>query len=181
VTDILALDLATCTGWTRGKVGAEPVFGSLRFGKSGATNNAVFGNALRWISGLLEPQPRPDIIIVESMLPPEAKLGTTSRDVRDRLAGLHGIIRGVAFLRGIYEIQQASVNDVRGHFIAMRGLKRDEAKAAVMQRCRKLGWLVINDNEADACALWHYAVCLLDPEQALRVSPLFNKDLRTSA
>lgn len=182
MTDILALDIATYSGWARGPVGADaPAFGSLRFGSKGCTSNAVFGACLKWLSAALEPQPRPDIVIIELMLPPEAKVGRTSRDVRDRLAGLHGIIRAVAFLRGIYEIQEASVGDVRGHFIGVRNLQRDHAKLEVLSRCRQLGWMVEDDNQADACALWHFACCLIDPELALRVSPLFNRALRASA
>ena len=41
------------------------------------------------------------------MLPPEASRGATSRAVRDRLAGLQGIVKGVAHLRGIGEIAEA--------------------------------------------------------------------------
>src|SRR5262245_26701602 len=140
MTDILALDIATCCGWARGHVGGMPTAGSIRFGQPGATNNAVFGNALKWISKLLEPQPRPDIVIMEALLPPDAKVGHTNRGVRDRLAGLHGVMRSVAYLRGISEIAEASVGDVRAHFIFDRHLKREAAKREVMNQCKMMGW-----------------------------------------
>jgi hypothetical protein len=177
VTDILALDLATVTGWARGQIGEQPTFGSIRFGKGNDVNNAIFGRALRWISETLQPQPRPDILILEAMLPPTVKVGKTSRDVRDRLAGLHGIFRGVAYLRSVGEIAEASVGDVRAHFIGIRTAKRVTAKHLTMERCKRLGWQVQNDNEADAIALWSYACGLIDPQTALNVVPLFNRRL----
>jgi hypothetical protein len=150
----------------------------VRFGKSGASDNAVFSHCLTWLSRQLEPKPRPDLLVVEGMLPPGAKLGHTSADVRDRLAGLHGIVRAVAFLRGIYRIEEHSVGDVRAHFIGDRMLKREAAKRETLRRCRALGWPVDDDDAADACALWSFAASLIDPAQALKLSPLFNKALR---
>jgi len=111
-------------------------------------------------------------------LPPAAMINQTSRAVRDRLAGLHGVIRAAARRRGIGEISDVGVGDVRQHFIGTRSLKRDEAKKAVIDQCLLLDWRINNDNEADACAIWSFAVSLIDPKQALRVSPLFNRKLR---
>lgn len=177
MTQILAIDVATRCGWARGDVHGQPIAGSIRFGGLHASANAVFGNALKWISQLLEPQPRPDIVILESMLSPDAKVGATSSAVRDRLAGLHGVIRGVAFLRGIPEIAEASVGDVRAHFIGTRGMKSAPAKRETILRCRLLNWNAVDDNAADALALWSYATSLIDPKLALRVVPMFNRRL----
>jgi hypothetical protein len=179
---ILALDLATRCGWAKGRVGDDPpTFGSIRFGAAGASDAAVFAHCLRWLSAELEPQPRPDILMIESMLPPEAKVGNTTGAVRDRLAGLHGIVRAVAHLRGIHDIGETSVQSVRAHFISNGKLKRDAAKAEVVRVCRALDWNVDNDNEGDACALWSYAVSLIDPSQTVKLSPLFNKAIRATA
>jgi hypothetical protein len=182
MTDVLALDIATTIGWARGNVGdTDPQFGSLRFAKPGSSSNAVFGNAIKWLTATLEPMPRPDIVIIESLLPVLAKAGQTDRETRDRLYGLHAIVRGVCFLRGVYEIQEASVQAVRGHFIGVHNLRREPAKAEVMAQCKRIGWAVENDDEGDACALWHYATCLIDPVLGTRVSPLFNAKLRANA
>jgi hypothetical protein len=211
MTDILALDIATRTGFARGRVAcrcancdstrtieeirrggglsccperkmqlAPPIAGSIRFGQPSASDNAVFAHCLRWLSELLEWEPRPEMIIVESLLSPTAKAGHTSRNVRDRLAGLHGVVRAVSFLRGCYRIDEVSVGDVRGHFIGERSLKRDAAKRAVMRRCQQLGWSVDDDNQADALALWSYAAALIEPDWGLQLSPLFNKNLRAA-
>lgn len=178
--DILALDIATTTGFARGRSdAAKPTCGSTRFGSANASNNAVFGACLRWIAQILKPEPRPDLLIVEAMLPPGARVGTTSRDVRDRLAGLHGCIRGVAHLHGVHRIEQATVGDVREHFIQDRGLKRDPAKRAVLERGRALGWISDRDlDAADALALWSFARSGIDPQRALEVLPMFNRSLR---
>lgn len=182
VSTILAIDLATKTGWCRGAVGETPEFGSMNFGwsktkvREASSSDDVFASAIDWMSELLDPLP--DILILESMLPPEAMKNKTSRQVRDRLAGLHGIIRGVARRKGVGEITEAAVGDVRAHFINARNLKRDNAKQTTIDRCQSLGWDVANDNEADACALWSYACALIDPVTALSVVPLFNKRLR---
>ena len=178
MTDILALDLATTSGIARGRVGSTPTADTVPFAKhAGASNEAVFARALSWLSTYLQADP-PDLIFVEAMLPPDAMKNETSRAVRDRLAGLHGIICAVAYLRGIHRIEAVTVGNIRGHFLGERALRRDAAKAATVERCRALGWKCENDNEGDALALWSYACAQIDPTTALQVSPLFNKALR---
>jgi hypothetical protein len=179
VIDILALDVATCTGFCRGAPGDAPAqIGSVRFGSVNASDNAVFAHALKWASKLLEPEPRPTIIVLEAMLPPMVKVGNTSAAVRDRLAGLHGVIRAVAHLRGIYDIDEYSVSEIRRHFLGDHLIKRKLAKSETMLRCRQLGWVVDDDNQADAAALWSLAASMIDPTLSLKLSPLFNKQLQ---
>jgi hypothetical protein len=172
---ILGLDVATRCGWARGRLGETPIAGSVRFGSSSTNENVIFAAALDWASSFLQPQPRPDVVMIEAMLPPDAMRGATSKAVRDRLAGLHGVIRAVASLRGVGKIETCSVGDVRSHFIGHRGAKRDVAKRETMRRCAKLGWDTKDDNAADACAVWSYACALIDPALALRLTPLFNR------
>ncbi len=182
MTLILALDVATTTGFALGRPadGAPAQIGSIRFGNAKASNNAIFAHALKWISKLLEPEPRPMTLILEAMLPPMVKSGHTSTDVRNRLAGLHGVIRAVAHLRGVYEIAEYSVTDIRRHFLGDHMIKREQAKTETVRRCIALGWPVEDDNAADACALWSLGASLIDPTLALRLSPLFNKQLRVN-
>jgi hypothetical protein len=169
---IVGLDLATTTGWARGAPGEIPRCGIVRFaGSEGASNNAIFANALKWFSEFLKDEPRPTSIILEAMLPIEALKGETSRQTRDLLAGLHGIVRAVGHCRGVYEIADVSVLAVRQHFCGKRTAKKED----VLERCRTLGWDAGNHNAADACATWHFACSLVRPEVALQVSPLFGK------
>ena len=174
--EILALDLATRTGWARGAPGQRPVSGSVQFGKPEASNNAVFAHALTWTSTLLESKPRPTVIIIEGLLPYYAKQGATSRKTHERLSGLHAIVRAVAYLRGIYEVSDAGAQQVRRHFIGEGSLARDAAKLAVIHRCNKLGWNPVDDNAADALALWDFACCVMNPELSIKRTPLFERE-----
>jgi hypothetical protein len=172
---VLGLDIATTLGWARGCVDAPaPTCGTIRFGKVSTSVPEIFGNAIRWAEAYIGGS-KPDILVVEGLLPPQAMLGETSRAVRDRLCGLHGIILGVAHNAGVGEIVTASVGDVRNHFLGRRDLKRIQAKAAVMEKCKSLGWTVADDNQGDAAATWSFACALIDPKLALRGSPLFNR------
>ena len=173
---ICALDVATRTGWAVGRPSEQPTAGSIRFGQFYSEPREIFGSALKWFSEFLRAMPvMPDTLILEAMLPPDAMRGKTSRAVRDRLAGLHGVMIAVAHLRGVGKIAEASVGDVRAHFIGDRACKRDAAKRAVMVQCEAQGWNAPDHNAADACALWSYACALVRPELALRVVPLFHR------
>jgi hypothetical protein len=86
-------------------------------------------------------------------------------------------VRAVSHLRGVYDIREAGVGQVRNHFIGYSNLKRDDAKAHVVSRCRQLGWMASTNNDnnaADALALWSFAVAEIDPQWGLQLSPLFN-------
>jgi hypothetical protein len=175
---ILALDLATTCGWARGEPGSVPVCGAVRFGNADSKADAVFAEALVWFSNFLKAEPRIDMLMLESLLPMEAMKGETSRATRDRLAGLHGVVRAVACARGIGEIAEVSVLSVRHHFCGMRNSSKDD----VLEKCRELGWPAQDHNAADAAATWSFACALVKPETALQVSPLFGKrPMRVSA
>jgi hypothetical protein len=176
--DIIAFDIATTTGWARGRVGTTPSSGSKRFGTVEASPGAVFKHAMEWFEETLTNAAPPSIVVWEALLPPTAKQGETQAHVRDRLAGLHAIVLGTAHRFGIYQTAIYQVADIRQHFIGHRNLKTVKAKRAVVERCRALGWPCESDDAGDALAAWHFACSLIDPAQALKVSPLFNKQLR---
>jgi hypothetical protein len=65
---------------------------------------------------------------------------------------------------------------VRRHFIDLSACAKGESKMMVQRKCKSLGWLEhVDADAADACALWSYQAGLLDPEQAIRISPLFHR------
>jgi Holliday junction resolvasome RuvABC endonuclease subunit len=174
ITRILALDLATHIGWALGDVGGVPRFGTESMGKTSSSPGAVFGNCVKWTSEFLrDADPRPDIIVIESLLPDEAVSGHTNKRTKERLAGLHGVVRGVAHCRGVFQVATYPTQEVRRHFIGIGTLKREKAKVAVMEHCRTMGWDVQTDDEADALALWHFACCLIDPSVGIRATPMF--------
>lgn len=173
--DLLALDIATTTGWARGRVGPEaPQCGSVRFSKPGASQLAICGRALEWAIATIT-APLPDIVAIEGLLPPHVIRGKSKVD-HDLLAHLHGIIMGVCFMRGVYNVHKYPVSSVRAHFIDLSACAKGEAKMMVQRKCKSLGWLELADDDAaDACALWSYQAALIDPEQAIRISPLFGR------
>jgi hypothetical protein len=172
--EILALDVATTTGWARGVPGETPTCGSIRFGARDASHNAILAACFDWLVEATRER-RPDILVVEDLLPFGAARGRTTKKTGDLLGALHGVVRLVAFKRAIFNFHAVSANDVRGHFIDGRSYKRADAKRYVLAQCRKLGWPAEDEDAADACALWHFWCARINPMTALQVSPLFNK------
>jgi hypothetical protein len=168
---ILALDLASVTGWACGEPGGVPVHGSIRFASAGASHEAVFTNAFTWLSRHCQVH-SPSIMVWEAPLATIFKRGSTNSNTTTLLYGLPAVAGLVAYRQGIYDIRKADTRDVRNHFIGSNP-KRVTAKPMVMSQCRKLGWQVEDDNEADALALWSYMCALIEPKQALRPTPLF--------
>jgi Holliday junction resolvasome RuvABC endonuclease subunit len=97
------------------------------------------------------------------------------------LIQLTGAIRAAAKRQGC-KVRLAAVQTVRKHFIGTAHLKRAEAKAATIARCKQLGWPVADgegrdsDDRADANAVWAYGMALLYPKWAPQTSPLFAKE-----
>jgi hypothetical protein len=174
VTDVLAFDVATTTGFARGPVGPKaPFCGSVRFGKPGTSQLAICGHALEWAIDTIKP-PLPDVVAIEDLLPPHVTRGKSNVD-HDLLAHLHGIIMGVCFMRGVYKVHKHPVRTIRNHFIDLSACAKGQAKRMVQDKCKQLGWLIEGHDAADAAACWSYACSLIDPEQAIRISPLFNR------
>jgi len=86
---------------------------------------------------------------------------------------LVGAVRAAAARANVRTHMVAS-STVRKHFIDSGGLKSKEAKRAVIERCRLLGWAVEDDNAADATACWSYGISLVAPKWSPRSTPLFS-------
>jgi hypothetical protein len=173
VTTLLALDVASRTGWAFGKVGDAPSSGSIAFAQPGSSIAAKSGNALKWSLEFLQDL-RPDEIVIEA---PIALKKHDNRNILDVVIGLPVAIKGVAFRLGIHKLTEVNAIDVRMFFLG-RNPKRDEAKRATIQRCRDLGFDVADDNEADAIAIWFYRSAILDPNVGTNLTALFRKGLR---
>jgi len=171
MTTILALDLASTAGWALGEPGAMPLHGTLRFASPGASHEAIFAGALKWMSDICTGH-KPGLIVWEAPMVTTFNRGNTTNNTTTVLYGLPAVIGAVAYLRGIYDIRKADTKDVRNHFIGSNP-KRAKAKPMVMRQCRAMGWEVSDDNEADALATWHYMCSLIEPKLAMRPTPLF--------
>ncbi len=169
---VLALDLATMTGWAVGEPGTAPRFGSMRFAREGHSMAAHFAGCMQWLADFNAVE-RPRLIVFEAPIPPVFKLGKTNMDTTRWLIGLCSVVEATLYGKG-FDVREASVSDVRRFFLGTGNIKRDDAKIATKRRCRELGWMVGDDNAADACALWLYQCALLDPNLAVRYTPLFS-------
>jgi hypothetical protein len=170
---ILALDLASTTGWAYGRPGTSPAYGSIRFAAVGASHEAIFAAAAKWMSDMCDAR-APDIVCWEAPLATVFKRGATNAATTALLYGLPAVIGAAAYLSGIYNLVKADTRDVRLHFIGSNP-KRAKAKSMVIKQCRAMGWDPQDDNEADGLATWHYTCSLIEPALALQPTPLFQR------
>lgn len=177
---ILALDLATRTGFARGRIGEQPMCGSIRLAGKGASHGAIGSGLVRWLGEELAKE-RPDILVLEAPLPAFAKRGMRNANADRILSGLCFLAEAVAHCRGIYDVREASSSAVRSYFVGSVHCTREQAKSWTITRCKSLGWLEsADDDAADACALWSYQCSLIDPLEGIRTAPLFGTKLSTS-
>lgn len=169
---ILSLDLASCTGWAHGKPGDNPTFGSLRFGERGASHARIYREFRSWLNGWITGG-KCQLMVYESSAIPSLMIGHTNAKTTRFLIGLCEHVEELCYER--VELREASVSQIRSHFLGTNRIARREAKVATMECCRRLGWNVTNDNEGDACALWSLQVAHLRPDLAVRQTPLFQR------
>lgn len=156
---ILALDIASLTGVAVGRPGSRPQAWTVDLGR---TDDVRFANALRMTDKLIR-EYQPTLVAIEAPVggPKTSHL----------LVGLVACVRGACKARGA-PVEAFNIASIRKHFVgghvtsahyqhlppkARKLAARKAGKAAVMNRCRSLGWPVVDDNEADACALWDFA------------------------
>jgi len=172
---VLALDLASVAGWACGEPGGVPAHGSIRFASAGASHEAIFAAALKWISDKITFY-EPKTIVWEAPMATSFNRGRTTSNTTTLLYGLPAVIGAVAYLRTVYDVRKATTRDVRQHFIGQNP-KGHIGKKLVVRQCRAMGWEVTDDNAADACALWHYTCALIEPKLALAPTPLFGRGM----
>lgn len=165
MTDILALDLATKSGWAFGPADPQtrPYSGVERFKKTGASEWEAFGNAITWTHTFFKLN-KPGDIVIEAPVSP-VMLAKTNVQTTRLLFGLAAVIGAVANRNGIYSINTVPSSSVRSKFIGRGNLKGDVAKKLVAEKCLKLGWIdeeQVNEyDRTDALALWAYRAGIL--------------------
>lgn len=162
------LDVATKTGWAFSD-GGEPSHGVLQFDKSSGEELAwLLVDAEEKLSALLG-RLKPELIGFESPILPATTNITTTR----KLYCLAGKVEEMALRRRIRCVE-ASSSEIRRHFLGRSAPRRSKkAKAAVMARCKMLGWNPIDHNSGDALAGLDYLLALERPSHALRTTALF--------
>lgn len=167
---VLALDLATRTGWACGRLLARPLTpmeaqlacppkpasGTLRF--QGATVGAFMADAHDRLADLLSLY-RPAGLIYEKPILPDR---TTPETVL-KLNGLAALASMLAHRAGIRWVRTAQPSKVKRHFCSSGAA----GKAGVLAACTARGWTgLASDDEADALALLDYAAHLAVLERA---------------
>lgn len=171
---ILALDLATVTGWAHvsplalaswPKTALEAAsmpglpfdVGTQQFPKTG-TDVGRFADAFHnWLVSMIEER-RPDSLVFEAPYADSKRHQQTAR----KLLGLAWHTEWCCLRMGV-RCSEANMTEYRKHFTGVGQAKRERMKALVMESCRARGWEVADDNEADAMALLDFAVACWRP------------------
>ena len=168
---VLALDLATTTGFAFGAPGSIPQCGHIRFASLGSSRAKVYRHFRSWLEQRWNVRNhQPDLIVFESPMQGMMLAGRTNIESLKMLGGLAEHLEEWCYEK--VELREASVSQVRSHFIG-KNMKSELAKRYTFQRCKQLGWPVETTDESDACALWDYQCCWLNPRLAVHTTPLF--------
>lgn len=155
---VLALDISkTCTGVAVDGEGGRPLASSFKGAANTPTNGRAGARFSKWLIRTIRDY---DV----ELLAVEAPIVANSRDDDSKiymnakivrvLMGLPFLAETTADLMGIQYAEYA-VQTVRRTFLGHG--RPPNAKRAVLERCRILGWVATNDNEGDALALWYHA------------------------
>lgn len=148
---ILALDLATRTGWAAWTPGeSAPRHGRRDLGRGRQLGSFIHG-ARMWLETLIQME-RPAIVAYEAPILPQK----TSQGAVRKLMGLVCEVEA-ACVGCRSEAVEVRASAARRFFTGDGGGKRAEVKARVIGQCRALGWQPASDDEADALAVLAYA------------------------
>ncbi|RJF80932.1 hypothetical protein D3877_11900 [Azospirillum cavernae] len=168
---VLALDLATNTGWALGRLPLQPLLpiearvqkppqpmsGWVRFGAPGCSVGAFADAAERWGRAFLTEHQPTGMIIEKPILPQE-----TNPDTVLKLNGLAAVFLMLAHRFSIRWVRNAQPSTVKKSFCGRGG----PGKEGVQAECLARGWRFATDDEADALALLDYAGHLAAKERA---------------
>jgi hypothetical protein len=188
---ILALDVATTTGYAIGEPGGRPIYGHHRAGKPRDGGGEVLAQFDRWLDALLV-QHRPAWVAFEAPYVPRiaprrvrtrtgqviavapAKGAPIDNNVIRRLYALCGLVELAAHRHGI-ACREAGSSEICRFFTGNGSWGgRAGKKAATQKACAVYGFPGVTEDEADALALWVYAEAVLFPRRTPRsAGPLF--------
>ena len=171
MASVLALDIATTTGFAFGPVGSaapataleasagaadpQPLSGTKRIGSKGTPDGDFYAAYERWLMDMISVN-SPDMIVYEAPFVGSGKHINTAK----RLLGLAAITEKIASQKGV-KIFDAHNATVRKHFCGRGSAPRKDLKRMVQEECDRRGWKYSDDNEADALALWDFSKACL--------------------
>lgn len=170
MASLLALDVATVTGWAFGPLHADgpTLSGHIRFGGDGAVDDDVFFKAMCWLTDQINVLD-PTIVAIEAPINSANPAGGSNAATLGRLIGLQSVLRTVVRATRPSLAKLVHVQSARKTFIGSGNLPGAQAKKLVQARCVALGWLTVEDmqaDRADACCVWAHQAVLQAPELA---------------
>lgn len=163
---VMALDVASVTGFAVGRIGEVPVSGALRFAERGAPPARVWFKAMMWMNDQLKVH-RPDVVYMEGAINSASLGGKSNPATFVLLNGLQAVLATVVESRLPVSAKTIAVSTVRKRFLGRGNLRSEDAKPMAKARCIELGW-VDHDatfDQCDALGVWA-AACEI--EQATR-------------
>lgn len=162
---VLALDLATSTGWACGAPGRPISHGVIRMPKTGPDIGRFCNSFRAWLGAAIEDMAPGKIFYEMPILPAQTALMTVRK-----LNGLTAYAEGVALDYKV-PIEEANLSDIRKHFVGVVRAPKEIApdrrrqwiKDRVCTECRSRGFRVAGDDDADAIALLAFALSLQQP------------------
>lgn len=150
---VIALDLATVTGWAVWRPAGSVAYGSRRLGRAGDADGAFFAGYHSWLADMITVEQPAAIVFEAPWVGPD-----THQQTARRLMGLAVVTELVAHLREIPRVREVNVASVRKHFVGNGRGERAAMKRAVIEGCRQRGWDPKDDNAADALAVLDFAL-----------------------
>lgn len=147
---ILALDLATKTGFAHWRPGSPVILGTKDMPKTGADVGWFLDEFCKWLRPTIASMAPVRVVFEAPWIGPQ-----THQDTARKLMCLAGVTEMVSRWEGALCFE-ANVQEVRRHFIGNGRTPRKAAKAATIERCKLYGQKPRNDDEADAFALLDY-------------------------
>lgn len=172
MTRVLALDLARVTGWAVGTPSGVERFGTHEFVQTRSFGE--YGMAARMTFRRMLSTIKPDLVVFEQPILRAGKIKTrgngrafvASIDTPEKLRKIYGLPFELAVesFRAEIEIDEANIGQVRSFFLMGKVPRTTiECKLAVKVMCRRRGWQIRDDNEADALAVLAWKLSKIDP------------------
>lgn len=153
---ILALDPATNMGVADGLAGGTPALSVVRLRHSPEDEaEDLFGRAGEWLWRRIV-LGKPDVLAIEQPIPPMKMRGVTSYAMTKLSHGLYGALIGIAKAAGA-EIMPVHIATWRKCVLGKGNMPGVDAKRAMMEQCRRLGWPAETHDAAEAGGIHIYA------------------------
>lgn len=171
---ILALDIATTSGWAFGAPGQTPRYGTFTLPPTGDDLGRFAFNFMQWaIAKVRELEPK-EVVFEAPIMPRETNILTLKK-----LYSLSVICELVCIAQGV-PCSEIPAGSWRKSFLGPSyppNGTRDELKRAVIAACRQMGWEPNSTDDADALGIWYVASCARN--QQASANDAINRMVRT--